>query len=158
MDFDYIKEYITDFDSIKSNFIEVAKDCFTFNGTLNRTKFWTYSLLLTVINVLANSLVGFIFRGSLIGQIISGIIGLAIFVIQIGPCMRRLRDAGKNPYYVFCIVPGFIFCCIPPFIPLIFCCYKTVGEEEPAPTTSTPTDQPAEQPAQGEQKPPENNQ
>ncbi len=152
MDFNYIKEYITDFDLVKTNFIEVAKDCFKFDGTLNRTKFWTYTLGISVVCFLVNSLVGIIFRGSMIGNILGFVIGVASFVIQVGPCMRRLRDAGKSPHFVWCIFPG-VMCCIPPFIPIVFFFFKSVGEEAPAPVA------PAEQPAaeQPQDQPPAGN-
>ncbi|MBP5469481.1 MAG: DUF805 domain-containing protein [Candidatus Riflebacteria bacterium] len=150
MDFDYIKAYLSDFDQIKENFIEVAKECNKFDGKLNRTKFWTYALGISLVCFIINSIISIIFRGAMVGNIITGIIGIASFVIQVGPIMRRLRDAGKNPLLVLCIFPGCFLCCIPPFVPLVFCFYKSEGEETPTTTVST-TATTAEHPAQADQ-------
>ena len=148
MDFDYIKSYLSDFDQVKENFIEVAKECSKFDGRLNRTKFWTYALGISIVCFLINSIISIIFRGSLVGNIITSVVGIASFVIQVGPIMRRLRDAGKNPLLVLCIFPGCILCCIPPFVPLVFCFYKSEGDETQAPTTVSTTATTAEHPAQ----------
>ena len=149
MDFDYIKSYLSDFDQIKANFIEVAKECSKFDGTLNRTKFWTYTLGLSIVCFIINTIISIIFRGSMVGNIISAVVGIASFVIQVGPIMRRLRDAGKSPWLVLCIFPGLILCCIPPIVPLVFFFYKSVGDEAEATVSTTATT--AEHPAQAEQ-------
>lgn len=97
MDFDYIKNYVTDFNQVKANFMEVLKDCFVFDGKLNRTKFWTYAFGLSIASCILACI-----------PVINVIAPIALGVMGIGPTMRRLIDAGRSKWLVFLAVPGLL--------------------------------------------------
>ena len=94
MDFEYIKNYVTNFDLVKANFMEVLKDCFVFDGTLNRTKFWTYAVGISILSSIL-AVIPFI-------KIIAPI---ALFAMCVGPTMRRLIDAGRSKWLVLLGAP-----------------------------------------------------
>ncbi len=126
-DFDYVKNYVTDINAVKANFFEVFKECFKFDGTLNRTKFWTYGIILGLATAIVSIVITGVFSiipllGPLVGGLVSGLIGLAAFVVGIGPQCRRLRDAGFNPLLVGLELVSIIcgFCAIIPLIGPLF--------------------------------------
>lgn len=97
MDFEYIKNYVTNFNLVKANFMEVLKDCFVFDGKLNRTKFWTYAFGLSIASCILACI-----------PVINVIAPIALGVMGIGPTMRRLIDAGRSKWLVFLAVPGLL--------------------------------------------------
>lgn len=122
-DFGYVKNYVTDIEAVKANFFEVLKECFKFDGTLNRTKFWTYGIILGLVTAIVSVVIIGVFSlipllGTFLGALVSGLIGLVALVFGIGPQCRRLRDAGFNPLLVVLELISFI-CGLCSFIPLI---------------------------------------
>ena len=152
--FDAVKEFLCDFPQIKSDFVEVAKNCFDFKSNLNRTKYFSYTLPLSIVSFLITSIVTIIFGAqSMTGSLINGIIGIAIGIITIGPVVCRLRDTGNSLWLLLCAFPG-VLCC---GLPLLFFMYIMffVGSHN---GTEVPVAQPAEQPAeQPQDQPPAQN-
>mgnify|MGYP002627015067 CR=1 FL=1 len=96
----------------KADFLEVLKGCFNFEGTLNRTKFWTFSIILSlalfIVNFCLGAVGGIIHSNviSIVIYIISSVLGFAVWAANLGPSIRRLRDAGFNPWlYLVVLVP-----------------------------------------------------
>ncbi len=100
-----------------------------FKGYTTRKSFWlTYAATL----ILSVGLVGLILLlssfgagGTIVGSIISGLVGLALVVPGLALCARRLRDAGKNPWLI-------LLGCIPvagTIILLIFFCQESKYED-----------------------------
>ena len=154
MDFDYIKEYLSNFDLVKANAIEVTKDCFKFDGTLNRTKYFTYSVFLCIVGMIVGliaTLVGFI---PIVGWIIALVAYLAmlpLIAMAIGPMVRRIRDTGKDLLVpILCLFPGIILCGLPTIYTVIVLFSRSANEEAPAtvaaqPAAEHPQDQPPAQ-------------
>ena len=130
MDFDYIKNYVTDIDSIKANFFEVLKECFQFSGTMNRTKFWTYSIVIGIVVSVLSIVLGFV---PLLGWLASFLIGVLGFAICLGPSARRLRDAGFPPAALF----AHILIGLGAFIIAVLCCFPS-KEGTAAPVVENP--------------------
>lgn len=135
MDFNYIKEYLSDFDLVKSNFLEVLKNCFNFAGRLNRTKFFTFSCGLSVISIILSALcvlpvVGRIF------QILAIILPLIYCVILIGPTACRLRDAGYSPWHLLWYLTFFFS-----IVPCVLVFFKSKDAEAAAPAAETPAEE-----------------
>lgn len=154
MQFDFsvddIKEFFSDFNQIKSNFVEVAKNCFDFKSNLNRTKYFSYTLPLCVVSFVIYALSMIIFgTQSLTGSLINGLVGIVIGIITLGPAVCRLRDTGNSLWLLLCAFPG--TCCI---LPLVFFMYIMFfvgshnGAEVPAaqPAPEQPQNQPQDQP------------
>ena len=99
-------------EQFKADFLEVVKECFNFDGVLNRTKFWTYSIILMLANMVVNGslqVIGRIINNGIVGLIIGLIcflLSTAVWVITLGPAIRRLRDGGFHPaLYAIILVP-----------------------------------------------------
>ena len=132
----------------KADFLEVMKECFKFDGTLNRTKFWTYSLVLFVASFLLNGciqVVGKVINNNIIMIVIgllSFIISVAIWAITLGPAIRRLRDGGFSPWlYLVGLVP-----CVGGIGLLVLLCLPS---KEGAAVAAAPAQPAAEQPPAG---------
>lgn len=139
---EYVINYLKDFGLVKANFMEVLKDCFNFSGTLNRTKFWTYSIvtgMATVIISLVANFIGSVAQSVIIAGIIPLVVGIGNLAISLGPISRRMRDAGFNPLH---LIWGYI-CCMG-IAPVIMCCFGT--KDEAAVTATTPAPAPEQAP------------
>lgn len=97
MDFGYIKNYVTNFNLVKANFMEVLKDCFVFDGKLNRTKFWTYIFGISILSSILSVI-----------PFVKVIAPLVLLAMSFGPTMRRLIDAGRSKWLVLLGVPGIL--------------------------------------------------
>ena len=107
MDTEYISNYVKDIDLMKANFIEVFKECFKFDGTLNRTKYFTYTVAWFIFGIALSLVATVVSMIPFIGWIIGLILGLLGFVppiVMIGPSVRRLRDAGYSPWLLLCVL------------------------------------------------------
>ncbi len=126
--------------SLVCNFIEVAKSCFCFNGTLNREKFWTYILILFIpfyllampllvsgITLLVHfpttniwtrltTYLTFIVGASYL------LVSLVYLILSLGPSARRLRDAGLTPWL---LILHLIFKPIGPLALIVLFCLPT---------------------------------
>ncbi len=156
MDFDYIKEYLSNFDLVKANALEVMKESFKFDGNLNRTKFFTFYVFITLvimIVVTVSSLISIIpFVGWILG-ILLGFVALGLFWMLLGPWTCRLRDAGYGPIQ-FC---WFLLCIVGGIVPFVITFFKSANEEAPAAQPAAqPTEQPAAQPAAQPAEQPQN--
>ncbi len=135
-------------EQFKADFLEVLKECFKFDGTLNRTKFWTYSIILSLASFIVNTVLQTVGKitGSnaiiIIVGIISFIIGIAVWVITLGPTIRRLRDGGFSPcLYALILIP-----CLGGLAVLVLLCLPSKEGMAPAqPATQQPQDQPPAQ-------------
>lgn len=140
MDFDYIKNYVTNFDLMKANFFEVLKECFTFSGTMNRTKFWTFSIILGVAVSIVSTILGLV---PILGWLASFLIGVVGFAMSLGPSARRLRDAGFPPAALF----AHILIGLGAFIIAVLCCFPSKeGSTAPVVENSAPEAQNNDQP------------
>lgn len=121
MDFAYIQNYLSDFDLVKNNAIEVTKECFQYRGTLNRTKFWTYGIVLFIIGIITSVVVSILSFVPII-NFVSLILCFIPVVLAICPMARRLRDAGYPHWLTW-----FNFLCCLAIVPFILCFFPSVG-------------------------------
>ena len=136
----------------KADFLEVLKECFKFDGTLNRTKFWTYSLVLFLASFLFNGciqVVGKVINNNIIMLVIgliSFIVSVAIWAITLGPAIRRLRDGGFSPLlYLVALVP-----CIGQVALIVLLCLPSKDGAAVATAPAQPAaEQPQDQPPAG---------
>ena len=156
MQFDFnfadVKEFFSDFNQIKSNFVEVAKNCFDFKSNLNRTKYFSYTLPLCVVSCLINGICMMVFGNqSMAGSLIIGIVNFVIGIITLGPAVCRLRDTGNSLWLLLCAFPG--SCCVLPllfFLYIMFFVGSHNGAEVPAVQPAQPAEQqPQDQPPAG---------
>lgn len=140
IDFGYVKEYVSNFDQVKSDIVEVAKNCFNFSGNLSRPKYLSYSFALWLISTVINMILGPLAGKSMIFAVLLGLVSLAYCVVSLGPLVCRVRDSGKNIWVtLLCIFPGIILCGIPTLYALYV--IVLVGSHN-----GTAAAQPAEQP------------
>ena len=154
IDFGYVKEYLSDFNQVKENIVEVAKNCFDFKGNLSRSKYLPYSIALWLVSMILNGILAPIAGKSTIVGLLMGCVSLAIFVVSIGPLICRIRDSGKSIIgTLLCIFPGFILC----GLPLLYVVYVValVGSHNGAAPTTTVAPQPASE--QPQDQPPAQN-
>lgn len=139
-------------EQFKADFLEVLKECFKFDGVLNRTKFWTYNIILLLASMVVNGcfqVVGRIINNGIIGLIIGLIclaLSVAVWVITLGPAIRRLRDGGFHPG-LYAVV---LFPCIGVVALLVLLCMPSkdgaVVAAPAQPAAEQPQDQPQDQP------------
>ena len=151
MDIDYIKNYVSNVDLVKANFIEVLKECFKFDGTLNRTKYFTYTIVWMVLSVLISSVSSVVWAIPVVGWIIGLIlmvVGFVPCIVVIGPAVRRLRDAGFSPWLLLCVLicgVGGVVPCILTFFPSKYPSKESdVPTEAAQPVSSPEANQPSE--------------
>lgn len=83
------------------------QNLFNFNGRTRRSDYWRVviinSLLAGVVVSIFNGIFG---EGSTTASLISGLINLAVWVLELGLVVRRLHDTGKDwPYIFFSLIP-----------------------------------------------------
>ena len=107
IDLNYVIQYIKDFNLVKDNFIEVLKECFKFDGTLSRTKFFTFYFIVfcaffacCIISSIISTVISVIipFIGWIISFVIFFVILALFLAITVCPNARRLREAGFPPH------------------------------------------------------------
>lgn len=99
------------------------KNLFNFNGRTRRSDYWRVILINAVVAGVASGIIGGIFGGltavaynnyaytagsvlSAISSIITSLISLAVFVLELGITIRRLHDVGKDwTYYLLGLIP-----------------------------------------------------
>ena len=114
IDFGYVKEYLSDFNQVKSDIVEVAKNCFDFKGNLCRSKYLSYSVALCLVSMVVNGVLAPLASKSMIFGLLAGLVSLAVFVVSLGPLVCRIRDTGKSVLVgILCIFPGIIACGLP---------------------------------------------
>jgi uncharacterized membrane protein YhaH (DUF805 family) len=146
IDFGYVKEYVSNFNQVKSDIVEVAKNCFNFSGNLSRPKYLSYSVALWLVSMVVNGVLAPLSSKSMIFGLLMGLVGLAFAVVTIGPLVCRVRDSGKNIWVtLLCIFPGIILCGLPTLYSLYV--VVLVGSHNGAP--SAPAAQPQDQPPAG---------
>ncbi len=75
------------------NYVTVLKKYVEFSGRATRSEFWWFVLANCIVSIL----IGFI--GGLIGtDVLSILYGLAVLLPSLAVAVRRLRDAGFNPW------------------------------------------------------------
>ena len=88
-------------------FLEAIKKCLqdnycNFNGRAARSEFWWFILFGLCVNII----LGLVFGNGTVGQVVSGIVGLALLLPNIGVGVRRLHDIDKSGWwYLLIIVP-----------------------------------------------------
>ena len=146
IDFGYVKEYVSNFNQVKSDIVEVAKNCFNFSGNLSRPKYLSYSIALWLVLMVVNGVLAPLSSRSMIIGLLMGLFGLAFAVVTIGPLVCRVRDSGKNIWVtLLCIFPGIILCGLPTLYSLYV--VVLVGSHNGA--ASAPAEQPQDQPPAG---------
>ena len=140
-------------EQFKADFLEVLNERFKFDGVLNRTKFWTYTIILFLANMVLNGglqIVGKIISNSIFSILIALtllVLNVAVWVITLGPAIRRLRDGGFSPWlYLVVLVP-----CVGGIGLLVLLCLPSKEDgavvAAPAqPAAEQPQDQPQDQP------------
>ena len=151
IDFEYVKQYLSDFNQVKSDIVEVAKNCFDFKGNLSRSKYLPYSVALWFVSTVINMVLGPLAGKSIIFAILAGLVSLALAVVSIGPLVCRIRDSGKSIVgVILCIFPGIILCGLPTLYALyvILLVGSHNGGEAPAaqPAAQPAAEQPQDQP------------
>ncbi|MGI6718843.1 MAG: DUF805 domain-containing protein [Bacteroidales bacterium] len=80
----------------------VTKKYAQFSGRARRKEYWTYTLVVFIISLIAGLIDDFIIKKA----IISTIITLALIVPSFAIAVRRLHDIGKGGGWVFiCLIP-----------------------------------------------------
>ena len=150
IDFGYVKEYLSDFNQVKENIIDVAKNCFDFKGNLSRSKYLPYSVALWLVSMVVSGVFAPLAGKSMIFGLLAGLVNLAIFVVGLGPLVCRIRDTGKSVAVgILCIFPGIIVCGLPTLytLYLILLVGSHNGTEAPAAAPAQPAaEQPQDQP------------
>lgn len=100
-----------------------------FNGYTSRKSFWLTYVATMILSVGLTGLIllltSFGIGGLICGSIISGLIGLAMIVPLLALSVRRLRDAGKNPWLILLgLIPA-----VGSIILLIFFCMESQYED-----------------------------
>ena len=143
IDFGYVKEYVSDFNQVKSDIVEVAKNCFNFSGNLSRPKYLSYSVALWLVSMVVNGVLAPLSSKSMIFGLLMGLVGLAFAVVTIGPLVCRVRDSGKNIWVtLLCIFPGIILCGLPTLYSLYVVVLVGSHNGAPSATAAQPQDQP----------------
>lgn len=90
------------------NNVDLSSLLFTFDGRINRAKYWLAVVLYFVVLVIAAGVM-FALPG-MIGIILMGIIYLAALVSGIAVGIKRLHDCDKSGWWllVFYVVPGLL--------------------------------------------------
>ncbi len=147
IDFGYVKEYVSDFNQVKSDIVEVAKNCFNFSGNLSRPKYLSYSVALWLVSMVVNGVLAPLSSRSMIFGLLMGLFSLAFAVVTIGPLVCRVRDSGKNIWVtLLCIFPGVILCGLPTLYALYV--IVLVGSHNGT-AAAQPAEQPQDQPPAG---------
>lgn len=69
-----------------------------FSGRASRSEFWWYQLFYFILGAIVSILLCWSENGA---QIVSYLIGLALFLPSLGLAVRRLHDIGKSGWWVF---------------------------------------------------------
>jgi uncharacterized membrane protein YhaH (DUF805 family) len=86
-------------------YIAVVKNFKDFNGRARRREFWMFCLYNLIISIVISiltelPLIGFLFT------IISGVLGIAIFVVSLALGVRRLHDTNRSGFlYLLALIP-----------------------------------------------------
>jgi len=82
---------------------------FTFNGRINRAKYWIAVLVYAVIYIVL-AILGYVTDDNAIYQAINGMIGIVLFISSLAVGVKRLHDRNKSGWYLvlFYIVPGIL--------------------------------------------------
>lgn len=88
-------------DKIKEAFSPLTKKYADFNGCATRKEFWSWILICVIIDIIFSLLGTF-------GMILRIIWGLGVLVPSLAVTVRRLRDAGRDPW-----------CVLLPLIPIV---------------------------------------
>lgn len=90
---------------------------FSFRGRINRAKFWLAALVFLVAGIVLG-LVGWVLGNSVVFQLLSFVVNLAVFIAGIAVAIKRLHDRDRSGWwlllfyfgpFVFALVGGFIF-------------------------------------------------
>lgn len=80
----------------------IVENYCNFQGRASRSEYWWYCLFTFLLGLC----VTFIFGNDTAGQVISGIVSLALLLPGLGLVWRRLHDIGKaGGYYFFVLIP-----------------------------------------------------
>ena len=80
---------------------------FSFEGRINRAKFWIAVLVYVVASVIAG-VIAFVSPSEMLGTLINGVVSLVAFVSGIFVAIKRLHDRDKSGWWLllFYIAPG----------------------------------------------------
>lgn len=70
-----------------------------FSGRSSRSEYWWYALFLFILNFVLGFILNAIFSQGT-ASIISGIVGLALFLPGLGLSVRRMHDIGNSGWWV----------------------------------------------------------
>jgi uncharacterized membrane protein YhaH (DUF805 family) len=90
--------------------MDVGSLFMSFSGRINRAKFWLGVVILTVINFVISFAVALLMGNSTVGTIITGIIGILIFIASLAVGAKRCHDRAKSGWLLllFYVVPGIL--------------------------------------------------
>ena len=75
----------------------IVENYCTFEGRASRSQYWWYVLFTALLGFL----IGIIFGEETTGNIIQGIVTLALLLPGLGLAVRRLHDIGKSGWWIF---------------------------------------------------------
>jgi len=83
---------------------------FSFQGRINRAKFWLAILIYFVVNIVVG-IVGYASGSDAVATLLSSAVGLVIFVSGIFVAIKRLHDRDKSGWWLllFYIAPSVLF-------------------------------------------------
>ena len=90
-------------------FVDAFKKAFDFQGRANRTQYWMFYLAYFVVTMILE--VVWTRGGSTLGPIFGFILAiwfLVMLIPSLSIAIRRLRDAGKSPWWILIVFLPFI--------------------------------------------------
>ena len=85
-------------------FVDAFKKAFDFQGRANRTQYWMFFLVYFIITFILEAVM--MRGGQNLGPIVGFILAiwfLVLFIPSLSIAVRRLRDAGKSPWWVLIV-------------------------------------------------------
>lgn len=92
-------------EEFKNNFLNVVQNNYmNFNGRARRKEYWQYIAVVIALNVVAGiiaQILGVIGTvGSILGMVVTGAVGLGLFLPSLGVAVRRLHDTNKSGWFI----------------------------------------------------------
>ena len=85
--------------SFQEAVVRAVKDNYcNFSGRASRSEFWWFALFTAILNFVINIVFSF---SDTMPMIVSGIVGLALMLPNLGLAVRRLHDIGKSGWWIF---------------------------------------------------------
>ncbi|MDE7144910.1 MAG: DUF805 domain-containing protein [Duncaniella sp.] len=106
--------------------LAVTTNYCNFNGRSSRSEYWWFALALFILS----AIIRVIFGMDTTGQIVSGIVNIALLLPSLGVAVRRMHDIGKSGWWVLINLI--------PLVGLIIFIVWTVKDSQPTPNQYGP--------------------